>query len=117
MNPITRRSFIQIAAGILLTSAQVLRAALQRFIPNHREDEAVARGKTLGIGAVQLQGPRSVVAYSYQTWTICYTAAHLRDLAPQGFNVCIGESAILPSFSKIPKHGLQDSILSYGADN
>jgi hypothetical protein len=46
-----------------------------------------------------------------------YTAAHLRDLAPQGFNVSIGESAILPSFSKIPKHGLQESILSYGADN
>jgi len=74
MDPITRRSFIQIAVGILLTSAKVLRAAVQRLIPNNREAEAVARGKKLGVGIVQLQGPRSVTAYSYQTWTICYTA-------------------------------------------
>ena len=74
MGPITRRSFIQIVAGLLLASAKVLRAAVQRLIPNDREDEAVEKGKKLGVGAVQIQGPRSVAAYSYQTWTICYTA-------------------------------------------
>ncbi len=74
MDPITRRSFIQIAVGILFTSAKLLRAAVQRLIPNHREDEAIERGKKLGVGAVQFQGPRSVTAYSHQTWTICYTA-------------------------------------------
>jgi hypothetical protein len=74
MNSFTRRSFLQIVAGILLTSVQAVRAVLKRLIPNDREDEAAARGKKLGVGAVRLLGPRSVTAYSHQTWTICYTA-------------------------------------------
>lgn len=89
MSPITRRSFLQIAVGIVFTSTKMLHAALCRFFPNPREDQAIARGKTLGIGSVQIQGPRSVEAYSHQSWEICYTAGDAGLKPGAGFQIAM----------------------------
>jgi len=38
------------------------------------EAEAVEKGKTVGVGSARLEGPKTAEVFTYQTWTIVYTA-------------------------------------------
>jgi hypothetical protein len=53
----------------------VSRVALRRLPRGGQsEAEALAAGRELGIGSASLIGPKSVEAYTHQTWTLVYTA-------------------------------------------
>ncbi len=49
-------------------------AELHGVVPNPYEDEAVEKGRQLGIGSAQLDGPASVEVLTHQTFTIVYKA-------------------------------------------
>lgn len=42
--------------------------------PFKNEEEAVEKGKTIGVGSARLEGPKTAEVFTYQTWTIVYTA-------------------------------------------
>jgi len=42
--------------------------------PFRNEEESVEKGETIGVGSARLEGPKTAEVFTYQTWTIVYTA-------------------------------------------
>ncbi len=42
--------------------------------PLKNEAEAVEKGETIGVGSAWLEGPKTAEVFTYQAWTIVYTA-------------------------------------------
>ncbi|MFB0555409.1 MAG: DUF3604 domain-containing protein [Phycisphaerae bacterium] len=42
--------------------------------PFKNEEESVEKGETIGVGSARLEGPKTAEVFTYQTWTIVYTA-------------------------------------------
>ena len=78
-----RRVFLQTIGGLFLLPVRALGAMGRWLRWNRYEARAVDRGRQLGIGSARLVGPRRVTAYSYQTWSVCYTAGRA-GIAPGG---------------------------------
>ncbi len=60
-----------LAIGLSVCAHEV---ELRGVVPNPYEDAAVEKGRQLGIGSVQLEGPTSVEVLSHETFTLQYTA-------------------------------------------
>jgi len=72
--PACRQFSIQLLAWLLIVSTALLGAKLDALRRYASEAEAVAQGRKLQVGSVELKGPHSVAAYSHQTWSLVYTA-------------------------------------------
>ena len=59
------------SAAISATKPSSDSTASLRF---RNEEEAAARGRDMGIGAANLEGPKLAEVSTYQTWTVVYTA-------------------------------------------
>jgi len=72
--PIRRRTFIQALTACLVGACEILASSLRALIPNRQEEVAGIKARRLGVGTVGLEGPTQVEAYTFQTWTLIYTA-------------------------------------------
>jgi len=69
-----RRTFMQTVAAFFVGASQLCAESLRRLVPNRQETQAAAKAHRLGVGTVDLEGPKQVEAYTRQTWTLVYTA-------------------------------------------
>jgi hypothetical protein len=77
-------SVLLVSVGLCCGGASHVTAQeLQGEVPNAYEQAAMARGQSLGIGRLQLLGPRLVEVMSHQSWTLIYTAGRA-GLKPGG---------------------------------
>lgn len=70
----TRRSFVQAVFAFFVGVGRALGGSLHRLVPNRQEEDAAEKGRQRGVGTVILEGPEQVEAYSFQTWTLVYSA-------------------------------------------
>lgn len=53
------------------------------LVPFKIEAEAVEKGETIGVGSARLEGQKTAEVFTYQTWTILYTAGKV-GIKPNG---------------------------------
>lgn len=69
--------------------------------PFKNEEEAVEKGETIGVGSARLEGPKTAEVFTYQTWTIVYTAGKV-GIKPGG-GIRIGIRHVCHLWSAVQK--------------
>ena len=67
-------NIITIIVTFILSSSLLSANDFKSSVVYKNEAEAVQKGKKLGIGSIELEGPERVTVYTYNTWTLIYTA-------------------------------------------